>query len=200
MRNYRYFSGHMKVLLLCQITIAGVVAVWASRGDWLSFGVGAVSLAISAIPLLLRSASAIRNLVSVVVALLLAAHIVLGMFFGFYELSSIYDKFMHLIGSTAIAVIVYAALDSYCTRHSQSLLWSLRSALVFSVTLSAGVFWEIFEFGVDQTGLFYAQRGLADTMIDLLADGCGAAIAIMLFLPGSDLSATPAQLNLRRIV
>lgn len=184
MRISRDLSNQHWVVLTCQGAMTAVVATWALDANWLSFAVGAMCLVLSATPALCLRESALRGIVSLVMALLLAAHVLLGMYLGLYELSSIYDKFMHVIGSTAIAVIVYAALDAYCRQRSLSLPWALRAATVFSVTLSSGVFWEFFEFGVDQTGLFYAQRGLTDTMIDLFADGLGAVIAILLFLPG----------------
>ena len=183
MRISRHLSNRQWTVLTCQGAMTAVVAIWALEANWLSFAVGAVCLALSAAPALCLRESALRGIVSLVMALFLAAHVLLGMYLGLYELSSIYDKFMHLIGSTAIAVTLYAALDAYCRQRSLALPWTLRAATVFSVTLSSGVFWEFFEFGVDQTGLFYAQRGLTDTMIDLFADGLGAVIAILLFLP-----------------
>ena len=184
MRMNRDLSHHRWIVLLCQGAMTGVVASWALNANWLSFAVGAVCLVLSAMPALCLRKGYMRGMMSLVMALLLAAHVLFGMFLGFYELSSMYDKFMHVIGSTAIAVIVYAALKAYCSQRSLTLPWTLRAAMVFSVTLSAGVFWEFFEFSVDRTGLFYAQRGLTDTMIDLVADGLGAVIAILVFLPG----------------
>ena len=200
MRISRHLSNRQWTVLTCQGAMTAVVAIWALEANWLSFAVGAVCLALSAAPALCLRESALRGIVSLVMALLLAAHVLLGMYLGLYELSSIYDKFMHVIGSTAIAVIVYAALDAYSRQRSLSLPWTLRAATVFCVTLSSGVFWEFFEFGVDQTGLFYAQRGLTDTMIDLFADGLGAVIAILLFLPGRASVSALLPLKQRRTV
>ena len=42
-------------------------------------------------------------------------------------------------------------------------------------------YWEIFEFSIDRTGLFQTQRGLADTMLDLIADTVGALMAAATF-------------------
>lgn len=189
MRSDYFIPHHLWFVLISQACIASAAAVWAIQGDWLSFGVGVVSLLLSAVPPLVIRSPSLRILISVVTAQLLAAHVIFGMWFRLYELSALYDKVMHVVGSGAIAVIVYAALGAYCTGRSLTLPTVLRVALVFSVTLSLGVFWEVFEFGVDRTGLFYAQRGLTDTMIDLIADALGAAIAILIVVAGRDVGA-----------
>ena len=47
--------------------------------------------------------------------------------------------------------------------------------------------WELFEFTIDRTGLFYAQRGLIDTMLDLLADAGGAVMTVLLLCVRTEL-------------
>jgi len=61
------------------------------------------------------------------------------------------------------------------------LLWLLAIGIVMSL----GTLWEVFEFAIDRTGLFQAQRGLTDTMLDLIADMLGAlaATSAMVGLP-----------------
>lgn len=54
---------------------------------------------------------------------------------------------------------------------------SLFLLLVLGGTLSAGTLWEFFEFAIDRTGLFNAQRGLHDR----LADATGAVLAASAF-------------------
>lgn len=185
MRSDYAIKKYQPPVLLCQLAIASVTAVWATRGEWLNVGVGGVCLLLSVISMIYAQLGNSRSAAATVVALLLAAHVSLGMFLGLYEHSSVYDKFMHVAGSIGIAFIVYAILDAYSKRRQLNLPTVLHATLVFSVTLSAGAVWEVFEFSMDQSGLFYAQRGLTDTMIDLIADGLGALIAILVFLPGS---------------
>jgi len=53
--------------------------------------------------------------------------------------------------------------------------------LVLGLAISAGTLWEVFEFVMNRTGLFYSQRGLHDTMLDLIADAIGAIITLALY-------------------
>ena len=48
--------------------------------------------------------------------------------------------------------------------------------------MTAGTAWELFEFWVDLTGVFIAQRGLHDTMLDLAADTAGAVLVVVGFV------------------
>ncbi len=49
------------------------------------------------------------------------------------------------------------------------------------IAVSAGTLWEVFEFTLDRTGLFQTQKGLTDTMLDLVADTVGALATMGLF-------------------
>jgi hypothetical protein len=55
--------------------------------------------------------------------------------------------------------------------------WAL-GALSFSVAMTVGVVWEIFEYAMDQTfGLNMQKSGLHDTMGDFIVNTAGAALA-----------------------
>lgn len=166
---------------VCRFAIGATAAHWMVVDEWLSLGVAAVCLLLTYLPgQLLRDVN-LRAATAVVTALLLAAHILLGMQLQLYETSLLYDKAMHFIGSGAIAVILIAKTQAYCYQTNANLPVKFLLLLVFSGTLAAGTLWEIFEFAVDRSGLFVAQRGLQDTMLDLLANSMGAVLAITLF-------------------
>lgn len=192
-------SGSTVLVLLCQVIIANVSLVWAFRGEWLSASVGIVALLLSCVPLISLRDRLLRRNSSLVFALLLAAHVLFGMFLGLYEVSVIYDKFMHLVGSAAVATLVYTTLQAHTERQPVQLPMPIQMLLVFCATLSAGTLWEVFEFSVDQTGLFYAQRGLSDTMMDLIADGIGAALAASILLSNRVRSVLSCAPSTRRL-
>lgn len=168
-------------VLLCRLTIGITGLHWLISGDKLSFAVAAVALLLTALPTLCIRDSHLHDVTAVVVALLLVAHIVLGMQIELYETSKLYDKAMHMLGSGAIAGILIITIHTYCSRRRIELPLTLIILLVFGGTLSAGTLWEILEFAIDRTGLFNAQRGLHDTMLDLLADATGAVLATSVF-------------------
>jgi hypothetical protein len=93
----------------------------------------------------------------------LAAHVVLGMAGGWYERSAVYDKLVH----AAVCFGLVRVLPRAGPR------WLAPLAV-----LGLGALFELFEFAADATGLVAAQRGLADTMLDLAADAAGAFTAV----------------------
>ncbi len=187
MRRHALSASCAAVVACCQATIAAVTAAWAYGGEGLHVAVGATALFLSELPQWSIRHRELRNVSACVVASLLGAHVLFGMFLGLYDSSHGYDKFMHVIGSSAVALVAATALRAHVEERSVYLSRPLIAIGIFAVTLSAGALWEIFEFAVDLTGLFFAQRGLRDTMIDLIADGLGALIALIILL-GPDAS------------
>jgi hypothetical protein len=110
-------------------------------------------------------------------ALALAAHVVLGMAGGLYERSTLYDKAVHLAASFGLARLAALALALHAEREGLAIGVRLERWVPVLAALALGTLWELFEFGADATGLVVAQRGLADTMLDLAADAAGALAA-----------------------
>ncbi len=168
------------IVLVCRTAISLCVLLWWNSGDVLQLGIGISALALTLLPGILIRDALLQDVAATVTALLIAAHIVFGMFGSLYETSYAYDKMMHVIGSSAIAGLLMLSVRRYCIHHSIDLPEILMGSLVVGGTLSAGALWEIFEFTIDRTGFFGAQRGLNDTMLDLIADACGGIILIVL--------------------
>ena len=76
------------------------------------------------------------------------------------------------VGVVHVAAFVWAArcLPPQVRQTSQS--------FALLALLGLGAAWEIFEFAADQGEWFVAQKGLHDTMTDLLCDAVGAAIGL----------------------
>ncbi len=163
---------------MSQLAIALVGMIWVARGEFLNACVALVAMGLSVLPSRYLPDGRAAHVTSLTSAVLLGAHVVFGMYAGLYESSHVYDKLMHVFGSGAIAVIAIVATQAFCQQRRLVLPNSFVNLFVFGATLSAGALWEIFEFGVDLTGLFVAQRGLKDTMIDLIADAFGAVLVL----------------------
>jgi hypothetical protein len=106
----------------------------------------------------------------------LAAHVVLGMAGGLYERSLLYDKLVHLAVSFGLARLAAHALSRHAARERLEPGALLERSVPVLAALALGTLWELFEFAADATGLVFAQRGLADTMLDLGANAVGALL------------------------
>ena len=162
------------LIIACQAAMAVTGLAWVVHGQFAFAAVATVALVLSLIPSRCIAQPELRDAVRGVSAILLAAHIVLGMGFALYETSNVYDKVMHLIGFGAITVLLLLAADLYDRQRAQALPTGLIAYLALGGAISAGTAWELFEFSVDLTGWFIAQRGLEDTMLDLAADASSA--------------------------
>jgi len=182
------------VVFLCRGAIGFTGVAWLYEGYGLEFGVALGALVLTLLPAILIHDRQLRDAVAAVTSVLLAAHVVLGMQGALYDTSSVYDKAMHVLGSGAIAALLTLAIRRYCMRHLIELPMVIVAAIVLAGTLSAGTLWEVFEFAMDRTGLFYAQRGLFDTMLDLIADAGGALLMIVVLVVANFISINQKRL------
>lgn len=171
-----------RLVVMMRLGIIVVTLTWLLSGKPLWFVVGAVSAIFSLLLPTLIPDPVLRAAISLCATALLFAHIVFGMQAGLYETSTIYDKMMHAFGCSAIAGVVIAAVSKYCARRRIQLPAPLVWILAVGIVVTLGTLWEVFEFAIDRTGLFQAQRGLTDTMFDLIADTAGALATACAFV------------------
>jgi hypothetical protein len=165
----------------CQAGMTMTGLAWLGTGQLTFAIIAAVAVVLSLVSHHVVTNLTLREPVRAVSAVLLGAHVILGMGLGLYDSSSLYDKLMHALGIAAIAVLLILAIRDYCERHRLALPPSLMMWLVLCGAVSAGTAWELFEFTMDLTGLVTSQRGLHDTMLDLAADSLGGAIVVIAF-------------------
>lgn len=119
-----------------------------------------------------------RPWLSLWLAVWFTSHLI-GMKYGLYTNSSLFDKAMHAVITGGFVVMwidwIRPALRGSRLHPANGIWGLLQLTLIF--TLATAALWEIFEFGLDQTGLFRAQRGLADTMYDMIAALAGGCLA-----------------------
>ncbi len=120
----------------------------------------------------------VRPWLSLWLAVWFTSHLV-GMRYGFYATSSLFDKAMHAIITCGFVVMwidwIRPALRGSRLDPAYN-FWGLP-LLALTFTLATASLWEIFEFGIDQTGMFHAQRGLDDTMFDMISALAGGCLA-----------------------
>ena len=106
-------------------------------------------------------------------------HVISGKVFNLYELWPEYDVPMHFAGGFAFAFFVsrlFQELPRGMVQRSRSVV--LELLLIGSFTVTAAVFWEFFEFTLDQILKCNIQVSLQNTMKDLAMGLLGSIIFI----------------------
>ncbi|MBC7117305.1 MAG: hypothetical protein H5T93_09800 [Pseudothermotoga sp.] len=113
---------------------------------------------------------------------LLRLHLVLHSFFGhflrFYDSVPFWDKALHFFGPFTIALFFYSVL-SRDSKFWRSLGDRMAKFVSFLLANFAGVLWEIAEFIADKLFSVNAQRGLDDTMFDLIFNAFGSYFSVL---------------------
>ncbi len=116
--------------------------------------------------------------------LLITLSIFLHTFFGelleFYHKIWIWDKILHVYSSAVVAMLAFMVV--FNLHYTKKIRLTLPFIGIFTVTfaLAIGALWEIGEFSVDQLFGLDAQRGLNDTMWDLINDLIGGTVIAVL--------------------
>lgn len=101
----------------------------------------------------------------------------MGAIFGWYDtLYPVFDKVAHFTTSIIVTLMGFIIILLLDRSRSLNLTTPLFALMLISITLALGAVWEIAEFMIDQAYTLNLQRGLEDTMYDLIVDLCGAVI------------------------
>ena len=144
---------------------------------------GGLMLLISLAPLYLK---AIHNVhipavFMYVTILFIFSSVFLGQFGGLYDRWHWYDAFLHFISALAFGIIGFLLLFVYYVHNSLKLPKGLMLFFAFFFCLGVGSLWEIIEYGIDNTlGTNMQVGSLDDTMIDLIVDGLGAIVSVLM--------------------
>jgi hypothetical protein len=160
-------------------------------GRWSTSFVALVTFGLSLAPNLLASKFKITLPVPFVAAIIvfLFATVFLGEVFDFYGRFWWWDIALH--GTSAIGFGLTGFLFALMLFEGDRFAapyWAL-TLIAFSIAMTTGALWEVFEFTMDSLfGMNMQKTGLDDTMGDLIVDAIGGAIGSLagyLFLIGS---------------
>ncbi len=105
----------------------------------------------------------------------------LGQFGGLYDRWHWYDAFLHFLSAVAFGLAGFLLLFVYYVHNKLKLPKGIILFFSFFFCLGVGALWEIIEYGIDHTlGTNMQVNSLDDTMIDLLLDGLGATVSILM--------------------
>lgn len=127
--------------------------------------------------------------------LFIYAGVFLGEVNNFYVKYWWWDSLLHTFSGFAMGLVVFGAMYVLYTTKKIKTHPIFIAVIIFSITMTAGVIWEIYEFSYDniaggnmqrarnlcpETGYCDTRLGLMDTMKDFILNGIGAIFASIL--------------------
>jgi len=167
---------------LMQGLIFSYIILALCQKDYLNLFGGIICLSITFLPLIIKRKWRITLPWTLNFLIVLSLYLYVGgQIMGWYAtLSPFYDKIGHLIGSATVALLGFA-LTVIIKNFSELSL--TKKQMVFFIVIFAmaiGTLWEIGEFATDQILGTNAQKGLSDTMYDLIFDLLGGLFIALL--------------------
>ncbi len=167
---------------LMKFILVGLFPYEIIRGQYLFAAATLLAVVISFVPSIVQ-----RNYrvvlpfeLDFLITLAIFLHIFLGEWLMFYEKLWIWDKILHVYGSAVVAILAFMTV--YTLHYTGKLRLTIPFVGFFTVTfaLAMGALWEIIEFTVDAAFTLTTQKGLEDTMWDLINDLIGGIVIAIL--------------------
>ncbi|MFQ5328409.1 MAG: hypothetical protein ACE5D4_00275 [Thermodesulfobacteriota bacterium] len=169
-------SWFMKLILI------GSLPYSLYDGDYLYAIAATVAIALSLTPSIIQ-----RNYrvtlpfeLDFLITLSIFAHIVFGEQMHFYERFWLWDKILHVYGSAVISLLAFIIVYTFHSTGKLKLTLPFIGLFTVVFTLAVGGLWEIGEFTVDKLLDLNTQRGLDNTMWDIINDLIGGSLAALL--------------------
>lgn len=165
--------------VVIKLSLFAALAAAIAELQWTVAFVSAAALLVTLLPWYLARSYHLRvpTGFEFVLVLFVYATLFLGEVHGFYTRFWWWDLVLHGGASIAIGFVGFLVLYALYRDGRFKAHPSLIAFLSFSVALAIGAAWEIFEFAADSLFGFTMQKGLADTMWDIVVDTVGALIA-----------------------
>jgi hypothetical protein len=164
------------IIWLLRVSVLPVLVYTLALGLWTDFFLSALALILTFVPTLLERQYDVDLPVELefVIVLFMYASIFLGEFGNAYETFWWWDLVLHISSGIILAFAAFLILYVMYYRHELKMSPRLIALFLFALTVTAGVVWEFFEFAMDELFGLEMQKGLRDTMGDLLVDALGA--------------------------
>ena len=195
------FRRENVIVYAIRIMLIGAVIVALFTSRWSTAFVSSGALVLSFLPEIFEEQFQLKLPVSFLsgIVVFVFATIFLGEVFDFYERYWWWDVLLHA-GSAAgfgLAGFLFVFMLFEGDRYAAPPL--AIAFIAFCVSVTIGVSWEVFEFGMDQIfGLNMQKSGLIDTMWDLIVDIVGASLggwAGFFYLKGREIGGLSAMID-----
>lgn len=112
----------------------------------------------------------------VIIAVFLACFC--GYYLDLYKRMVMFDRLLHTLGSFAYSLFIFYLIDHFVNTGGSALFESL---FIFTLGNSLGVFFELIEALHDLKSNIKAQKGLADTNVDMIFNLIGSILSGLTF-------------------
>ncbi len=190
--KFDIIQKYITYFILFTLIVALFIEFFNQR--WLFFFVTILSVFLISLPYFFQKKYKIYlpSEVQLAIVLFIYAGVFLGEVRNYYLLYWWWDSLLHLFSGFAIGLVAFGIMYVlYKTEKIKTSVFFI-SILIFCITLSIGVVWEIFEFGMDSALGLDMQKsrdldsnynscdtrlGVIDTMYDFILNTIGALIA-----------------------
>ncbi|HDS44734.1 MAG TPA: hypothetical protein ENN68_01315 [Methanomicrobia archaeon] len=177
MDDTRFGLKHL-VSIFLKLAIAVMSVVSLLRGDYVWFIGGAFALFLTLVPTILERdfKMELPLIFDTTITISIFFHAI-GSYHGFYYNVPFYDHFTHFVSAATVSLIGVTLLYDLAF-HVRIVKLPPLGFGIFTVlfVMSMGLVWEFLEWGFDLMLGTTLQRGLHDTMLDLLFDTIAGVI------------------------
>jgi hypothetical protein len=171
---------YLRTIILLSLVVALVLEAYNQR--WGLFFVTALAIILIYIPILFqkRAKIYIPAEFQLLIVIFIYASVFLGEVRGYYTRFWWWDSVLHFSAGLALGIIGFGIMYILYKTGRIAASIGFIAFLAFCFAMTAGVFWEIYEFGMDEsfgTNMQRRETGVVDTMIDLILNAIGALIA-----------------------
>jgi hypothetical protein len=162
-----------------KLVMLGMIPVEISRGEYLFCIAIIIAVVLSLVPSIVQRNYSITLPfeLDLLITLSIFLHTFLGEGLEFYSKYWPWDNILHMFGSGVSAILAFVIV--YSMHYTRKVRLTLPLIWFFTATfaMALGGMWEIVEFGVDNIFDKNAQKGLDDTMVDMIYDLLGGITA-----------------------
>ncbi|MBL1436107.1 MAG: hypothetical protein COB08_007905 [Rhodobacteraceae bacterium] len=170
------------IIYLIWAFLSGEAAYSLWQGHWNEAFVALFTLGLTFIPILFEERLGVRLPLTfaALIVVFLFATLFLGEVGGFYEKFWWWDVLLHSGSAIGFGLIGYVLVFMLFEGDRFAAPPMALAFLAFSIAVSIGAIWEIFEFSMDSLlGMNMQKTGLVDTMWDLIVNTIGASIGAL---------------------
>lgn len=169
--------------IFLQVVMLILTIALFARGTWLSAFTGLLVFGLTFMPgILARQMRLVLPVeFSLATTIFLYASFALGEVRDFYARFWWWDLMLHSLSALTIGLIGFLAIYVFIRAKRVVVPPIYVATMTFSIAVTTGTLWEIFEFSMDWFFGFNMQKsGLVDTMTDIIVDALSALVAAML--------------------
>jgi hypothetical protein len=181
-KSWRTVTVTTALSWLMKLILIGSFPYSVYKGDYLYSIAAVVAIALSLTPSIIE-----RNYrvtlpfeLDFLITLSIFAHIFFGEQMHFYERFWLWDKILHVYGSAVVSLLAFILVYTFHSTGKLRLTLPFIGLFTVVFTLAVGGLWEIGEFTVDKLLDLNTQRGLDNTMWDIINNLIGGTLAALL--------------------